>query len=205
MKKRYILTKVLLIAFIIVMSLVLTSNTVQFDNHIYNAIFSIRNDFFDIFFKSITKFGNIIIIFFITVLLLLSLSKKDRNILGVTVLITVLLNQIMKYIIHRSRPDYVRLIKQGGYSFPSGHAMISIAVYGFLIYFVNKKVKNKGLKYFIISLLVLLILGIGCSRIYVGVHYPSDVLAGYILSLIILIIVTSKFNQKGVNKKWKEW
>ena len=205
MKKRYILTIVLLIAFIIVMSMVLTNNTVQFDNKIYNAIFDIRNDFFDIFFKSITKFGNIIIIFCITVLLLISLSKKDRNILGVTVLITVLLNQIIKYIIHRSRPDHVRLIKQEGYSFPSGHAMISIAVYGFLIYFANKKVKNKYLKYFIISLLVLLILGIGCSRIYVGVHYPSDVLAGYILSLIILIIVTSKFNQKGVKKKWKEW
>ena len=63
MKKRYILTIVLLIAFIIVMSMVLTNNTVQFDNKIYNAIFDIRNDFFDIFFKSITKFGNIIIIF----------------------------------------------------------------------------------------------------------------------------------------------
>ena len=205
MKNRYFLTTILIISFIIILIMILTNNIIQFDNKIYDTIFSIRNDFFDTFFKTITTFGNTINILCITVLLLILLSKKDRNILGVTVLITVLLNQAMKYIIQRTRPNHVSLIRQGGYSFPSGHAMISIAVYGFLIYFVNKKIKNKYLKYLTIILLLLLILGIGCSRIYLGVHYPSDVLAGYILSLIILIIVTNKFNQKGVKKKWKKW
>ena len=195
MKNRYFLTTILIISFIIILVMILTNNIIQFDNKIYDTIFSIRNDFFDTFFKTITTFGNTINILCITVLLLILLSKKDRNILGVTVLITVLLNQAVKYIIQRTRPNHVSLIRQGGYSFPSGHAMISIAVYGFLIYFVNKKIKNKYLKYLTIILLLLLILGIGCSRIYLGVHYPSDVLAGYILSLIILIIVTNKFNQ----------
>ena len=67
--------------------------------------------------------------------------------------------------------------------------MISIALYGFIIYLIAKKPYNKYIKIISISLLTLLILGIGCSRIYVGVHYPSDVISGYSLALIILIIV----------------
>ena len=89
----------------------------------------------------------------------------------------------------RPRPDHLRLIKQNGYSYPSGHSMISIAVYGFLIYYVYHKVKNKALKIALIILLSLLIILIGISRIYVGVHYPSDVLGGYTLSLLIIIVV----------------
>lgn len=204
MKKRYILTITLFIFYIIIMGMILTNSFVKIDNDIYTNIFHLRNSFFDNFFTTITKFGNTISIFCITVVLLIFLSKKDRYILGTTVLVTVLLNQLVKYTIQRPRPNHMKLIKQGGYSFPSGHSMISIAIYGFLIYFVNKNIKNNYLKYFIISILVLLILGIGCSRIYVGVHYPSDVLAGYILSSIILITIISIFNQKGVRKNEKD-
>ena len=85
--------------------------------------------------------------------------------------------------------------------------MISICLYGLLIYLINKKIKNKILKVLLTIVLILLILGIGISRIYVGVHYPSDVLAGYLLSLSILIFsitIVNKYyrgkkNEKGGN------
>ena len=196
MKKKYILISILFIMFTIIMGLIFSDYIVSFDDNIYNIIFNIRNNFFDNFFKTITTFGNTITILCITIALLVFLSQKERYIAGTTILLTVLLNQALKYILQRPRPNHMRLINQGGYSFPSGHAMISIAVYGFLIYFVAKKVKKMYLKYFTIRILIILILGIGISRIYLGVHYPSDVLAGYILSLMILIIVINVIDQE---------
>jgi undecaprenyl-diphosphatase len=128
---------------------------------------------------------------------MLILDKKNQYLLGTEILITVLSNQLIKNIIARVRPDHIRLIEQGGYSFPSGHAMISIALYGFIIYLLMTKSYNKYIKIIGIPLLVLLIIGIGCSRIYVGVHYPSDILAGYLLSMTILLLTITLCNHFG--------
>ncbi|HEY0898042.1 MAG TPA: phosphatase PAP2 family protein, partial [Sphingobacteriaceae bacterium] len=76
-----------------------------------------------------------------------------------------------------------------GYSFPSGHAMSSVTFFGLLIYFIWKRAGlNPGIRYLIISLLVLLICIIGISRIYLRVHYASDVIAGFCVGLIWLVI-----------------
>jgi undecaprenyl-diphosphatase len=72
---------------------------------------------------------------------------------------------------------------------------MSVALYGILIYYVYKKMENKYLKVTVMTLLSLLIVGIGCSRIYLGVHYPSDVIAGYSLALVLLIIVIDWCNK----------
>ena len=98
------------------------------------------------------------------------------------------LNQILKYIVQRNRPEGYRLIDESGYSFPSGHSMVSTAFYGFLIYLVIKKVKNKYLKNFLVILLSILIILIGFSRVYLGVHYASDVIAGFFISIAYLIL-----------------
>ncbi len=189
MKKRYFLMGILLVVFILITTLVVTNNISSFDDYIYNMIFHLRNNFLDLFFKTITLCANTIPIICIVIILLLIVKDKYRYVLGITTVTTLLSNQLIKHIIMRPRPDHLRLIKQNGYSYPSGHSMISIAVYGFLIYYVYHKVKNKALKIALIILLSLLIILIGISRIYVGVHYPSDILGGYILSLLILILV----------------
>lgn len=79
---------------------------------------------------------------------------------------------------------------QVGYSFPSGHSMVSMAFYGFLIYLIYNNIKNKYIKWILISSLSILIILIGISRIYLGVHYTSDVLAGFLLSISYLVIYT---------------
>ena len=176
MKKRYYILIILLLLVSLMTTLVLTNNIIQFDDTIYNFIFSLRCDFLDIFLKGITKFGNTIPILCIVIILLIKFNKNDRILLGSNAVLSVLVNTIIKNIIQRPRPDHLRLIKQGGYSFPSGHSMIAVCVYG--------------------TILTLLILLIGISRIYVGVHYPSDVLTGYLISIIILIVNISALEKQ---------
>ena len=187
-KISYIISLVSLLLFTIVMILVLNNSLTLFDNTIYNFLISKRCDLLDTYFKTITKLGNTVPVLLIVIILLITLNKKDKILLGTSAILSVVINTIIKNIVKRPRPDHLRLITQGGYSFPSGHAMISICVYGTLIYIINKNIKNKLLKTILTILLLIIIISIGLSRIYVGVHYPSDILGGYLLSLTIIII-----------------
>jgi undecaprenyl-diphosphatase len=179
MKKKLILPSITLICFIVVMILVLTNKTLNFDDKIYDFLRNMQSSRLDFYFKNVTRLGNVFTIIIVIILLFFALKKvnKMRIKMIITIGSTVLLNLILKFIIRRPRPDHIKLIKQGGYSFPSGHAMISVALYGFLIYAVNKMIKNKILKICLTVILTIIIISIGLSRIYVGVHYPSDILA----------------------------
>lgn len=79
---------------------------------------------------------------------------------------------------------------RNGFSFPSGHAMVTMAFYGYLLYVVVKLVKRKWVRNSLIVLFVSIIFLVGLSRIYLGVHYVTDVLAGYSISLVYLFLVT---------------
>ena len=184
--------------FIIILILILTGNIKVFDNTIYTFIISFRCNSLDNFFKAITIFGNIFPVILIVIIIFFKLTKSDKILLIENTLLTVVINQLIKYIIKRPRPDHLRLIRQGGYSFPSGHSMIAVALYGFLIYIINRNIKDKKLRLFFNIFFIFLIISIGISRIYLGVHYPSDVLGEYFLSIIILI-----FNIKFYNKYFR--
>ncbi len=142
--------------------------------------------------KFITQFGSAIVLFSIaTALFIIIKNKKIGLCIYLNLGIVGILNHILKNIVQRPRPTECRLIDESGYSFPSGHSMASAAFYGFLIYLLYKKVKNKKLRNTLIVLLFLLIFLIGISRIYLGVHYTSDVLAGFLVSLSYLMIYTN--------------
>ena len=194
MKKRYIVSGILFLLFIIITILMITNNTKVLDENIYNYIYSFRNDFLDNLFKTITKFGNTSTIIIMIFILLIFLGKENIYKLILTVVTTVLTNQGLKHIIRRIRPEHIRLIKEKSYSYPSGHSMISIALYGLLIYLIYKNIKNKFLKTILIVLLLTLILGIGISRIYLGVHHTTDVLAGLTIALPIIILIVGKID-----------
>lgn len=157
--------------------------------------------------KIVTNFGGAIILGIITILILILIKNKK---IGLSVLINLcsvtVLNLVLKSILQRPRPNEYRIINEIGYSFPSGHSMISMAFYGFIIYLIYKNIKNKYLKWISIILLSILILMIGFSRIYLGVHYVSDVLAGFLFSISYLIVYIKIINkclfiEEGSNEK----
>lgn len=146
--------------------------------------------------KFITNFGGAIFLIILTITLFVLIKNKK---IGLSIILNLIvitgLNQILKYILQRPRPTEYRLIEETGFSFPSGHSMVSMAFYGYLIYLIYKYVKNKYLKWISIVLLSTLICSIGISRIYLGVHYTSDVLGGFLISLSYLIVYTLIVNR----------
>lgn len=146
--------------------------------------------------KFITNFGGAIILIGLAFMLFIFIKNKK---VGVSIIsnlaIITVLNQLLKRIVQRPRPTEFRIVEESGYSFPSGHSMVSMAFYGYLIYLIYKYVKNKYLKWISIILLSILICSIGISRIYLGVHYTSDVLGGFFISISYLIIYISAVNK----------
>ena len=127
-------------------------------------------------------------------------NKKIGVSIFSNLVIVTILNQLLKGILQRPRPTEYRIIEETGYSFPSGHSMISMAFYGYLIYLIYKYVKNKYIKCISIAVLSLLICTIGISRIYLGVHYTSDVLGGFLISISYLVIFISAVNKFIIEK-----
>ena len=146
--------------------------------------------------KFITNFGGAIFLIILTITLFILIKNKK---IGLSIILNLIvitgLNQILKYILQRPRPTEYRLIEETGFSFPSGHSMVSMAFYGYLIYLIYKYVKNKDLKWISIVLLSILICSIWISIIYLGVHYTSDVLGGFLISLSYLIVYTLIVNR----------
>ncbi len=151
--------------------------------------------------KFITNFGGAIFLIVLTIVLFIVIKNKK---IGVSIfsnlVIVTILNQLLKGILQRPRPTEYRIIEETGYSFPSGHSMISMAFYGYLIYLIYKYVKNKYIKLTSIVVLSLLICTIGISRIYLGVHYTSDVLGGFLISISYLVIFISAVNKFIIEK-----
>ena len=142
--------------------------------------------------KLITNFGGALVLIGTTIILVISI--KNRRI-GLSIIanlgIVTGLNIVLKQIVQRPRPTEYRIVNETGYSFPSGHSMVSMAFYGFLIYLIYKYVKNQYLKIGLITFLSILIISIGISRIYLGVHYTSDVMAGFCISVSYLVLYVS--------------
>lgn len=147
--------------------------------------------------KGITHLGGVYGIGIVTAVLLLVLKEKREKILVlVNLFLVVALNQCLKQLVQRPRPTEYRIIDQAGYSFPSGHSMVSMAFYGYLIYLIYQHIGQSLWKWIGIAALGALILSIGVSRIYLGVHYTSDVLAGFLLSAAYLILFVKVTKRK---------
>lgn len=192
--KQRIIALTCLICFLILAIIILTQKVITIDILGYSLISKyLISDFLTPLVKFITNFGGANIMIIITLItIIIAKNKKLKLLIPANLIIIASLNAIFKNIVQRPRPTGFRIINEAGYSFPSGHSMASMAFYGYFIYLVYKYVKNKYLKWTLITILSLLIISIGISRIYLGVHYTSDVLAGFLFSIMYLIIFTNR-------------
>lgn len=170
---------------------VVSNSIANIDEHVNILLYSFRTLSSISFFIWITMFGEIsvIIVFALMVSLILWLFRQRWQIL--TLWFTIFASEgctyIMKILFHRSRPLNAVFLEDS-YSFPSGHATIAVAFYGFLTYLLIGKIKKRKYRVLIILCSFIIILAIGFSRLYLGVHYFSDVLVGYVVGLLGLIM-----------------
>lgn len=186
-----------IILFVFVSRLLLLDEIQKFDDAVFSFVSQFRCPALTYLFKFFSFLCSIYFLVILTIgMMLFTKNKKKGFYIGLNVLLCFSLNQIFKFSFARDRPVAINLIVENGYSFPSGHSMVSLAFYGFLIYLIaHKKMKRKR-KVLYCSLLSLLVFLIGISRIYLGVHFASDVLAGFALSMSYLILYIQFFYKK---------
>jgi len=170
----------------------LRSDIITFvDLRLLNLLEFFRNDQTVEFFLWITVLGNyqVVFLFFLVGIAILWLLNKYVYILPLAVTIAggSVCGFLLKFLFHRPRPELAVYV-ENSYSFPSGHATIAVALFGFFVYVIWREIKLWKIKIIILALGVILATLIGFSRLYLGVHYFSDVFGGHLLGGLWLLI-----------------
>lgn len=208
-KKTFLLILFIIITYLGISLRIGSEGLERFDQVISTFIQQFRSDDLTVIMIVLTTIGSYKVEFPILFLVAIVFWFLRRKLIFPVLLVINLfgvrfLNHFLKAVIERPRPTSERLVEVTGYSFPSGHAMISIGFYGFISFLLYQELKNKTNKaLFIPWLLGIMILCIGLSRIYLGVHYPSDVIAGFLsgglwLTLCIILSYRIKISEKSV-------
>lgn len=190
LKEHYklIVSFIFLLCFIFIAFLIKKNYISNFDNFIYHYLSLGISPKLTNIYKIITSLSSAIMVVVVAILMFVLIKNKKYGILSsINLINVVLLNQLLKIIFSRERPNILMLIDEKGYSFPSGHAMTSTAFYGFIIYLIWKTNIKQDKKILFTVILSSIILLVSISRIYLGVHYASDVIGGICISLVYLI------------------
>lgn len=202
MKKwQKVLSIILLLIFVLITYLIIKNKILFIDKIAIDFVNTIRTDKLTTFMTYTTYLAEVFtLLIFCLILFIVIKNKKISLSIIFNISLSALLTQIIKRMIKRTRPLEHMIIKETGYSFPSGHSMACFSFYGYLIYLVYKYFKNQTLKIILYIILSLIILLIGVSRIYLGVHYASDVIGSFVLSGLYLIIYTRVINKYLLDK-----
>lgn len=199
--KKMIILYIATCLFIPLTILTLTNIISPVDSLVESFAIGIRNDKLTNFMITITNLSRAYFLISASIILLFILKNKKTALLIIINLVVVFLSsQLFKFIFHRTRPDGEHIVSVLGYSYPSGHAMVSMAYFGFILYLINKKIPKKIDRIILTIITSIMIFLIGFSRIYLGVHYASDVFAGFLLASAYLVIFLTIISNNEVKE-----
>lgn len=207
----FIISLVCVAGFIFISLLISDQKIIDFDSNVIAAIQGLESPFITKVMKFFTFIGSAPVVIVLSIILIIFLYKVLHHRLELILFISAIigsavLNQILKQVFHRVRPNFHRLIDIEGYSFPSGHAMNAFTVYAILSFLLWRHIPSRWGRSILIVFSVFMIIAIGISRIYLGVHYPSDIIGGYLASgfwLIVAIWFFQFYQEKLYNKRYK--
>ena len=159
------------------------------DYMVINYTRSIPNSILVGIFSIFTNFASFYGIAIISTILILCYKRKDYALY--TVVIAVLAYYVshnLKEYFERLRPDLMQLVQETGYSFPSGSVLIATAFYGFIMLYVHYHGTSKIGKIFTYIFCIFVILGVAISRVYLKVHYCTDVIGGFALGIVLVSV-----------------
>jgi undecaprenyl-diphosphatase len=196
------------IAFGLTAFLVSESQVARFDDSVISFIQGFESPALTAVMKFFSWIGSGPIVTLIALIILLFLYKvwkyRSELVLFVTVVVgSSILDQLLKSLFHRARPSLHRLVEASGFSFPSGHSMEAVALYGILTFLLWRHIANRLGRGVLIFVSLVMIMAIGISRIYLGVHYPSDVIGGYFASgfwLFAAIWFYQRYKERKIEK-----
>lgn len=193
----WLATVVLLVLFALLLRDVHAEDTWRFfDLSIVNLLSQLRRPVADKLFLFITNLGSAPVVLFVTLMAgamcLRARQAKSAVVIIGSVLLALVLSQVIKAVYARSRPEAaLAMVRVPGYSFPSGHATVAVALFASLCYWLwnhpGRIRLRMGLAGFVLALVIL----IGFSRLYLGVHFPSDVLAGFLLGSACVVFLAT--------------
>ena len=167
--------------------LIFRNKIIGLDNSFYLFLNSFENNDLTTVVKIITYLGSAYVLIFLAVISLFFIKKNEKyKFISINLVLSFLTNQLLKRVFRRSRPLFKHLVKEKGFSFPSGHAMVSFCFYGLIIYYIHKSnLKYKKIYEVLLSIVIIII---GLTRIYLGVHYFSDIVGGFVFGLLYLLL-----------------
>ena len=177
------------------LSLAIISNgsIIALDSYLVNLFYFYREEWLAVFFSLVTFLGSssLVIVVAIALIYFFFVKRKFAYILSfvITFFGAEFSVYVLKEVVGRVRPPVdMAFLVENSFSFPSGHATIAVALYGFIIYILFRESGGRSRRMAILFIGVLLIFLIGLSRLYLGVHFLSDVVGGFLLGLLWLII-----------------
>ena len=190
-RKNILLAICAIILFFILAFFIKADQLYGFESWVYAEATEHMSDFLTAILVFITNIGGPIGIMCVCAVIYAIPKLRSRVAIPVSIAVvsSLVLNTILKGIFARERPNILRLVSENYYSFPSGHAMVNMALYSILIIYAYKLIKNKKIRYTIYTVLTALILVIGFTRIYLGVHYAGDIIGGWLMGFAVSLIV----------------
>ena len=169
------------------------SSLTQIDLRVLNLMPNIRTPLQTSLMRIVTTLANIqAVIIFLLLAVTILLFRRQRVLAALIILLVgaeELVTFLLKHLIHRLRPTVsLRIIGEDGFSFPSGHVVRATVLFGFLTYLLYRSYKSKKARILTLIVYFLAVFLVAVSRIYLGVHYPTDVWASFLLGCAILTL-----------------